>query len=472
MTPSELDNRPFCACSTPSGTAGIAVIRLSGAGSSDIADKCIRIIRSFDDGIKSVADMPGYTAAYAEFRDPAADTVLDNVILTRFVAPYSYTGDEMIEISCHGGNAVKQEILRVLETLGARQAGRGEFTKRAFINGKLDLAEAEAVMNVIEADSRRSLDAANSQMHGDLSEKLSRYEEILYKALALIEMIVEFPEHDDTPENTDNVMALCREAMTGLDELIRSYAKGKILTQRMKIVLAGLPNSGKSTLLNSIAGFERAIVTEVPGTTRDTIELQTVINEIPVTIVDTAGIRQTDDRIEEMGVKRAVTAVSEADLIFYLISPDTSLEEVIRTAEDLPAAKTRAVFTKKDEGINPERASIEDALRSRGIDTFTEISAKDGINLKSIEDAVTEVYEHAGGLVSDDITVMSSRHCECLRNAEDKLREAVNALECGIGEDIASSVIRAALDDIGAVTGKAVSAELADTIFSKFCIGK
>ena len=153
MIPSELDSRPFCACSTPSGTAGI------------------------------------YTAAYAEFRDPSTDTVLDNVIITRFVAPYSYTGDEMIEISCHGGNAVKQEILRVLEGLGARQAERGEFTKRAFINGKLDMAEAEAVMNVIEADSRRTLDAANSQMHGELSSRLSKYEEVLYKALALIEMI-------------------------------------------------------------------------------------------------------------------------------------------------------------------------------------------------------------------------------------------------------------------------------------------
>ncbi len=472
MTPSELDNRPFCACSTPSGTAGIAVIRLSGEGSSDIADKCIRIIRTFDNGIRTVADMPGYTAAYAEFRDPSADAVLDNVIITHFVAPYSYTGDEMIEISCHGGNAVKQEILRVLESLGARMAERGEFTKRAFINGKLDLAEAEAVMDVIEADSRRSLDAANSQMHGELSGKLSQYEETLYKALALIEMIVEFPEHDDTPENTDNVASLCREAIEGLDGLIRSYAKGKILTQRMKIVLAGLPNSGKSTLLNSIAGFERAIVTEVPGTTRDTIELQTVINDIPVTIVDTAGIRQTDDRIEEMGVRRAVTAVSEADLIFYLISPDTSLDEVISTSEDLPAAKTRAVFTKKDEGINPQRDAIEDALKAKGIDMFTEISAKDGINLKSIEEAVTEVYEKAGGLISDNITVMSSRHCACLESAERKLCEALNALELGLGEDIASSVIRAALDDIGSVTGKTVSAELADTIFSKFCIGK
>lgn len=472
MTPSELDNRPFCACSTPSGTAGIAVIRLSGTGSADIADKCIRILRASSDSIKCCSDMPGYTAAYAEFKDPSDGTVLDNVIITRFVAPYSYTGDEMIEISCHGGNAVKQEILRVLESLGARLAGRGEFTKRAFINGKLDMAEAEAVMNVIEADSRRSLDAANSQMHGELSGKLSGYEELLYKALALIEMIVEFPEHDDTPENTDNVASLCREAISGLEELIRSYAKGRILTQRMKIVLAGLPNSGKSTLLNSIAGFERAIVTEVPGTTRDTIELQTVINDIPVTIVDTAGIRETDDRIEEMGVRRAVTAASEADLIFYLISPDTSLDEVMATAKDLPSAKTRIVFTKTDAGVNPERTAIEEALKGIGIRLFTEISAKDGINLKSIEDAVTEVYANAGGLVADNITVMSSRHCECLQSAIEKLREATGALECGLGEDIASSVIRAALDDIGAVTGKTVSVELADTIFSKFCIGK
>ncbi|SEW32429.1 tRNA modification GTPase trmE [Ruminococcaceae bacterium KH2T8] len=472
MIPSELDSRPFCACSTPSGTAGIAVIRLSGTDSAAIADKCVRIIRASSDSIKSCLDMPGYTAAYAEFRDPSTDTVLDNVIITRFVAPYSYTGDEMIEISCHGGNAVKQEILRVLEGLGARQAERGEFTKRAFINGKLDMAEAEAVMNVIEADSRRTLDAANSQMHGELSSRLSKYEEVLYKALALIEMIVEFPEHDDTPENTDEVMSLCREALEGIENLIRSYAKGKILTERMKIVLCGLPNSGKSTLLNSIAGFERAIVTEVPGTTRDTIELQTVINSIPVTIVDTAGIRETEDAIEEMGVKRAVRAVSEADLIFYLISPDTTAQVALETAKDLIPAKTRIVFTKTDSGINPEKEAITDGLRKIGIGSFTEISAKDGINLSSIEDAVTEVYENAGGLMSDNITILSSRHCDCLEAASDKLRSAMDAIEGGLGVDIASSVIRAALDDIGSVTGKTVSVELADTIFSKFCIGK
>ena len=227
MIPSELDSRPFCACSTPSGTAGIAVIRLSGTDSAAIADKCVRIIRASSDSIKSCLDMPGYTAAYAEFRDPSTDTVLDNVIITRFVAPYSYTGDEMIEISCHGGQAVRQEILRVLNELGIRPAEPGEFTKTAFINGKLDLTEAEAVMNVISADSSRALEASNSQLMGSLKLKISEAEDILYKALSSIEMMIEFPEHDDTPENTKAVEDMIEGVKDLFDSLARSYGRGR-----------------------------------------------------------------------------------------------------------------------------------------------------------------------------------------------------------------------------------------------------
>ena len=472
MDLSELDNRPFCACSTPSGTAGIGVIRLSGEGSSSIADKCIKVIRAYDEKISSCSSMPGYTACYAQFRDPADGRIIDNVIVTHFVAPHSYTGDEMFEISCHGGSAVKQEILRVLESVGARPAGRGEFTKRAFINGKLDLAEAEAVMDVINADSVRALDAANSQMHGELSSRLSFIEKDLYEALALIEMIVEFPEHDDTPENTDKITDICGKAVSELDALIRSYAKGKMLTERMKIVLCGKPNSGKSTLLNAIAGYDRAIVTDTPGTTRDTLELQVNIASVPVTVVDTAGLRDTGDKIEEMGIKRAVTAVSEADLVFYLIAPDEDISSVEENLVNMVPTKTKVVFTKTDEGDNPDKDEIMRFLTDRGISERIEISAKTGLNMDLLEKEVKKTYEEAGGLLAEDITIISKRHSDALVSASDKLISAKDAVESGLGVDIASSVIRSALDDIGAITGKTVSAELADTIFSRFCIGK
>jgi tRNA modification GTPase len=472
MDLSELDNRPFCACSTPSGTAGIGVIRLSGEGSSVIADKCIRVLRAYDESIKTCSQMPGYTACYARFEDPADGRTIDNVIVTHFVAPHSYTGDEMFEISCHGGIAVKQEILRVLESVGARPAGRGEFTKRAFVNGKLDLAEAEAVMNVINADSGRALDAANSQMHGELSSKLTSIEQKLYEALALIEMIVEFPEHDDTPENTDKITDICKTSVSDLDALIRSYAKGKMLTERMKIVLCGKPNSGKSTLLNAIAGFDRAIVTDTPGTTRDTLELQADIASVPVTVVDTAGLRDTSDEIEEMGIRRAVTAVSEADLVFYLIAPDEDISSVEENLVNMDPSKTKVVFTKTDEGDNPHKEEIVKLLTDRGISDRIEISAKSGFNMDLFEKEVEKTYEEAGGLLAEDIMIISKRHSDALVSASDKLRSATDAVEGGLGVDIASSVIRSALDDIGAITGKTVSAELADTIFSRFCIGK
>ena len=466
-------DEPFCACSTPAGTAGLAVIRVSGADLCEIMSSCVRVLRASNDrcGI-ALSEVKGYEAAYAEFFDPQTSESIDKVVLVRYEAPHSYTGDEMIEISCHGGDAVRQEILRVLYSIGIRPAGPGEFTKRAFVNGKLDLSEAEAVMKVIGASSERALKAANSQLYGKLSGRLTTIEDKLYKVMALIEMIVEFPEHEDTPENADNVSRNCRECAESLKDLAESYGRGKMLTNGMKVVLLGLPNSGKSTLLNSIAGFERAIVTEIPGTTRDTLEIAVNIEGIPVVLTDTAGIRTTDDVVEEIGVKRARMAAMEADMILCLIAPDTSVDDVKELVADADVARTRAVFTKSDIGENPEKEEIIKVLESIGVNQSVSISAPEGINLGSLKEMILDCYEHAGGLVSDEVIVINGRHRELLMSANNKLNEAAMVCDSGMGVDIASSVIRSALDDIGDITGKTVSSELADTIFSEFCIGK
>ncbi len=473
------DNRPFCACSTPPGTSGIAMIRVSGEGAGKILDRCVKIIRTSSDAT-SVSQMPGYTSAYADFFDPANGNSIDKIIITRYVAPHSYTGSEMADISCHGGSAVKQEILSVLTDNGMRYADPGEFTKTAFAMGKLDINEAEAVMNVINAESSAALRAANSQLNGRLSSRLAEAEERLYRAMALIEMIVEFPEHDDTPENDDEVVRLTRQARDITASLRDSYAKGRILTESMRVVLCGMPNSGKSSLLNALAGYDRAIVTDIPGTTRDTLELLTQINGIPVTLIDTAGIRQTGDKVEAIGVERARKACDEADIVVYLAACDENEEEILRQMRELYSGKDNSnvtlVFSKSDLGINPGSERIKAEAKSLGITSVAEVSTDgDGITgagTEPVRQIITEFYEKAGGSNSSEIIVLAKRHSDLLASATERLDMALATAEGGLGVDIMSSVIRASLDDIGKITGKTVSAQLADTIFAGFCIGK
>ncbi|MBP5181111.1 MAG: tRNA uridine-5-carboxymethylaminomethyl(34) synthesis GTPase MnmE, partial [Clostridiales bacterium] len=389
---------PFCALSTPAGTSGIAVIRASGEGVSEKVSQAVKILRTTGERTDvSLSSLKGYESAFARFEDPKTNRTVDEVVITVFKAPHSYTGDDMIEISCHGGQAVRQEILRVLYDLGIRPAAPGEFTKTAFINGKLDLTKAEAVMNVISADSTRALDAANTQLMGALKNKISEVEDKLYGALSSIEMMIEFPEHDDTPENTKLITEKIASSKDDIDSLAQSFGRGRLLTERMKIAIIGLPNSGKSTLLNFLAGFSRAIVTDTPGTTRDTLEFNTEIEGIPVTFVDTAGIRQTEDEIEAIGVKLAGVAASEADLILYLIAPEAGAQDVRETLSALDASKVRVLFTKSDAGTNPDKDEIEKILSEFNIGSASEISVRDNINTDVIGSIVKQTYENAGG---------------------------------------------------------------------------
>ena len=464
---------PFCALSTPAGLSGIAVIRASGEDVSLKAEKAIKILRTTGERTDAaLTDLKGYESAYARFTDPVNNKTIDDVVVTFFKAPHSYTGEDMIEISCHGGQAVRQEILRVLNSCGIRPAAPGEFTKTAFINGKLDLTEAEAVMNVISADSSRALEASNSQLMGELLKRITASEDKLYQALSSIEMMIEFPEHDDTPENTKAVEDLIVSVRDEYDSLAKSFGRGRLLTERMKVAILGLPNSGKSTLLNFLAGYTRAIVTDIPGTTRDTLEFNTEIEGVPVTFVDTAGIRDTEDVIEARGVELARIAASEADLVLYLIAPETSCNDVLGTIDGLDASKVRIIFTKSDIGNNPDREKIERELLNKGVTGFASVSVKEDVNTDLVGKFVKETYESAGGINASDITVLSSRHAALLLSAVEKLNEAISVLRNGLGVDVCSQVIRAALDDSGLITGREVSEELVETIFSRFCIGK
>ncbi len=469
------DDEPICACSTPAGISGIAVIRVSGNGCGKLADKCSVILRSSGD-YSRLSELPGYTCAFGYVKDPSTGTRVDEVIFTRFEAPHSYTGEEMIEISSHGSGAVKQEILKCLGMSGIRMAYPGEFSRRAFINGKMSLASAEAVMDVINSETERQLEAAGSLLSGKLADEIDHIEKNLYDQAAMLETFTEFdtedPEEEDAKlEEVKDNLSDCHDRLT---TLCKGYGKGRILSERLRVALLGLPNSGKSTLLNTLTGFDRAIVTEVAGTTRDTIEVQININGIPVTLIDTAGIRETEDIIENIGIGKAYEAGRGADMVFYMIPPDMTVDEaytcVREIAEDCESVT--GVFSKSDAGENPDREEIEARLRELGITNFISISAEEDLNIDKLEDIIIDYYNELGGGASEGLLITNSRHYTKFLKASKKLALALDALDNGLGTEVCASALRACLDEIGEVTGKTVSATLADTIFSRFCIGK
>ncbi|MBR4404604.1 MAG: tRNA uridine-5-carboxymethylaminomethyl(34) synthesis GTPase MnmE [Clostridiales bacterium] len=469
------DDEPICACSTPAGISGIAVIRVSGNGCGKLADKCSVILRSSGDYSK-LSEIPGYTCAFGYVKDPSTGEKVDEVIFTHFEAPHSYTGEEMVEISSHGSGAVKQEILKCLGMSGIRMAYPGEFSRRAFINGKMSLASAEAVMDVINSETERQLEAAGSLMSGKLAEEINYIEKNLYDQAAMLETFTEFdtedPEEEDAKlEEVKDNLSDCHDRLT---TLCKGYGKGRILSERLRVALLGLPNSGKSTLLNTLTGFDRAIVTEVAGTTRDTIEVQININGIPVTLIDTAGIRETEDIIENIGIGKAFEAGRGADMVFYMIPPDMTVEEAYAGVREIceDCESVTGVFSKSDAGDNPDREEIEAKLTSLGIKNFISISAEEDLNIDKLEDVIIDYYNELGGGASEGLLITNSRHYTKFLKATKKLTLALDALDNNLGTEVCASALRACLDEIGEVTGKTVSATLADTIFSRFCIGK
>ena len=467
----------FCAVSTPAGTSGIAVIRISGNGTGQAVDKAVKVLRSSGEYHK-VSDLPGYTCCFAQFCDPGTGRIIDKVVITRFVPPYSYTGDEMVEISCHGSIQVIREIMEVLHSLGIRSAGPGEFTKTAFMNGKMSLSSAEAVMDIISADSGEALRAANIMADGGLARRLDSIEEDLYGAMALIETAVDFDDSEDTDDG--NVEVRVRDtldkAICDLDSLVSTYRQGRLLSEKMRVAFTGIPNSGKSTLLNSIAGYDRSIVTDISGTTTDTIEAVADVKGVPVILTDTAGIRKTTDKIESLGVARALNEYSRSDVIFYLVSPDTTVEEAREQLHDIrnraPSdAEVMILFNKSDLGVNEHEEEIRKTGAHYGVNRCISISAFTGAHVSDVKDAIRAHYDNRGSGASG-LIITARRHYEALSDAKDKITEAKDVLDKGLGLEVVSSVIRAGLDLMGEVSGKTVSADLARTIFERFCIGK
>lgn len=480
-----IPDSPYCACATPPGIGGIAVIRMSGRGADEIADRVFRILRSSGQRIRSVREMPGYTMAFGRVIDPNDDSIIDECILSVFRAPHSYTGEDLIEISCHGGAAVRQEIIRVLLQNGARAAEPGEFTKNAFLSGKIDLSQAESVMDVISSESTLALKSAENQLLGALRERIRETSGELYKIFAKLEMILEFPEHEETPENIGDSAVRLSAAAIQLRDLAQTYTQGRILREKMNVVLCGVPNSGKSSLLNRLAGYDRAIVTPVAGTTRDTLEVETSVEGVPVRLIDTAGLRETMDTVEKIGVSKAFDAISGADLLLWLISPEESGEEgdlsfFANVAKSYAERRIGILASKSDllskssaeEFLCDSLDKIEKMGLSEKIRFSRAISSETGEGIERIGSEIRSFYDELGQGTNRSLLLTNSRHYDRVNRAAAHLSEASEILASGQPVEIAGSLIRTAMDLLGEITGDHVNETLVAEIFSRFCIGK
>lgn len=474
------DDRSYYACSTPPGIGGIAVIRVGGVDSFALVDKIFTVTRSADKAGR-VSDMRGYTAAFGQIKDPQTNNWIDDAVCTVFRAPHSYTGENIVEISCHGGHTVRQEIFRVLSENGARTAEAGEFTKRAFLAGKLDLSQAEAVMDVISAKSELALSAAGRQLAGGVKQAIQRLSDQIYTQFCALETLVEFPEYD--PMEFDGKRLL--KAKDELSSLYKSFSRGRILKDGMTVVLAGMPNSGKSSLLNLLAGFERAIVTEEAGTTRDTLEIFISMAGIPLRVVDTAGLRDTGDKVESIGIRRAVDAADQSDILLWLA--DENEEDLHSDSSFIKLLRAHAGY--RPVGIIITKSDILDSSRKTGlrenIRRFVEqegfgddvfyihsFSSKTGEGLDVLEEKVSEIYEMRGQVQDEEVMLTNARHANAVLEARDFLQEALSLLQAGHPPDIACALLRSAMESLGEITGAAVSDELIRQIFSRFCVGK
>ena len=456
----------IAAVATARGRAALAIVRLSGPQAVEIAEACFRG--------RDLREAPSHTAHVGLLLAPGGAEI-DQVVITIFRAPRSATGENVVEISCHGGDFAAPMILETLLHHGARAAAPGEFTQRAFVNGKLDLAQAEAVADLIHASSSKAHRVSLSHLQGRYSAGLTQLRDELLELAALIELELDFTEEDVEFADRDRLERLLGHAEATLRELVASYRVGELLRDGVAVVIGGRPNAGKSTLLNALVGRDRAIVSATPGTTRDEIEAEAEIEGFRFRFVDTAGLRETADAIEAEGVRRAHRSIARADVLLYVFDLTAGLDaderdflEVVSRREGLHVV---AVGNKRD-----LCDSAAEARPNLGALPLVEVSAtrglQDAAELRSLVASLVEIV--VAGLADADAShvVMNQRHRHHLRQALDGVRAAQRGLEAGTSADLLTLDLRTALHELGAITGEITNEDVLDQIFSRFCIGK
>lgn len=482
----------IAAIATAMSDSGIGIIRVSGEESINIVDKIYRNQRNQ----KSLTIYDSHTIHYGFIVED--DRIVDEIMISVMKAPRSYTTEDTVEINCHGGILLMQKILSLVIKAGARIAEPGEFTKRAFLNGRIDLSKAEAVMDIINAKNEFALASSVKQLKGSVSDKIKEIRNSILYEIAFIESALDDPEHISLDGYQDRLSEKTEDILEELNRLLDSVDEGKILKEGINTVIVGKPNVGKSSLLNILVGEEKAIVTEVAGTTRDMLEETISLNGITLNIKDTAGIRNTEDIVEKIGVEKAKKIVSDADLILYVIDSSLSLDEndmeimemiqnrktiILFNKSDLKEIVREQIFAKEMENVTGSPVSVKEcdegifeySIENKEDDYFIRsirTSTKEGLGIDTLLSLIKKMFFHGEISYNDEVYITNMRHKEALMEAKDSLVQVKESLKMNMPEDFYSIDLMSAYASLGKIIGEEVGEDLVNEIFSKFCMGK
>lgn len=453
----------IAAIATAMSNSGIGIVRISGDEALDVADRIFRPKK----GSRKVSDMETHTIHYGYVTD--GDEVIDEVMLLIMKAPRSYTCEDTIEIDCHGGVLVMKKILETVLKYGARPAEPGEFTKRAFLNGRIDLSQAESVIDVINAQNELALKSSVSQLQGAVLEKIKAIRAVVLHEIAFIESALDDPEHvslEGYPEQLHEIMS---DAHSKVKKLLDSSDNGKMLKEGINTAIVGKPNAGKSSLLNILVGEERAIVTEIAGTTRDILQEQIQIGGIGLNVIDTAGIRDTEDIVEKIGVNKSREYIEKADLIIYVVDSSTELDENDQEIIDAIQNKKAIVLLNKSDLDAKTDASVLQTQLSKPI---LSISAKNNTGIHELETLIEEMFFSGKLSFNDEVYITNIRQKNALAEAQNSLKMVLQSIADGMPEDFFTIDMMNAYEALGTIIGESVGEDLVNEIFSKFCMGK
>lgn len=453
----------IAAIGTALSNSGISIIRISGKDS-------IKIIRKIF--VSNSKIMPN-NIIYGKIVENGK--VVDTVLVSYFKNPKSYTGEDVCEINCHGGVQITREILQLVLANGARLAEPGEFSKRAFLNGKMDLTKAEAVINLINSKNTTQARIAANNLEGDLYKKIKEVREELIELMAHIEVSVDYPEYDYDEVENDNVISLLNKKIVEINNILSTYEQGKYIKDGVNVVILGKPNVGKSSLLNTLSRSQKAIVTEIPGTTRDVIEERINIGNIILNLSDTAGIRKTDDFVEKIGVKRSIEKIDEADLVIYLLNVESDIDdedkEILSKIQN-KGIKLITAINKIDKGQKLKFDSILDELKRFGVNEVIKMSVLNNEGIDELKNKIEEIFNTNDLDFENELIITNERHRDLLNKSKEYLEIAKKEIEDNEPIDIVSIVIKNATKSLGEIIGADVNQDIVNKIFEKFCLGK
>ena len=451
----------IAAISTGMTNSGIGIVRISGDEAFDIADRIYK-------GKSRIAESESHTIHYGHIVDGSG--TIDEVLVMVMKSPRTFTGEDTVEINCHGGTFVLKRVLEAVLRSGARAAEPGEFTKRAFLNGKMDLSQAEAVIDVINSENEYALQSSISQLKGNIKNKINNIRNKIIYHTAFIESSLDDPEHISVDGYGETLRSAAREIIEELEDLIRSADNGRVMKEGINTVIVGKPNAGKSSLLNVLSGHERAIVTDIEGTTRDILEEQVKLGELSLNVIDTAGIRRTDDVIEKIGVDKAQEYAKNADLIIYVVDASKELDENDEKILRLITDKNTIILLNKSD---LDTVITADIMKEKAGDIpVISVSAKEEQGIRELEETVKEMFLKGEISFNDQIYITNIRQKNALSDALESMKKVIQSIDDGMPEDFYSIDLMDAYESLGSITGESVGEDLINEIFSKFCMGK